>query len=64
MLMEMSTLQELIARSSRKKVGSAQKAKELYEAAQRSIGVKQIGNADCYRVRLCLEEVKRTVMTF
>ena len=63
MLMEVSTLQELIARSSRKKAGSAQKAKELYEAAQRSIGVKQIGSADCYRVGLCLEEVKRTVMT-
>ena len=63
MLMEVSTLQELIARSSRKKAGSAQKAKELYEAAQRSIGVKQIGRADCYRVGLCLEEVKRTVMT-
>jgi transposase len=62
-LMEVSTLQELIARSSRKKAGSAQKAKELYEAAQRSIGVKQIGSADCYRVGLCLEEVKRTVMT-
>jgi transposase len=63
MLMEVSTLQELIARSSRKKAGSAQKAKELYEVAQRSIGVKQIGSADCYRVGLCLEEVKRTVMT-
>jgi transposase len=63
MLMDVSTLQELIARSSRKKAGSAQKAKELYEAAQRSIGVKQIGSADCYRVGLCLEEVKRTVMT-
>ena len=61
--METSTLQEWIARSSRKKAGSARKAKTLYEAAQKSIGVKQIGNADRYRLRMCLEEVKRTVLT-
>ena len=29
----------------------------------KSIGVKQIGSADRYRVRMCLEEVKRTVLT-
>jgi len=63
MLMEVSTLQNLIARSSRKKAGSARKAEKLIEAAQKSIGVKQIGNADRYRVQMCLEEVKRTVMT-
>jgi hypothetical protein len=39
------------------------KAKALCEAAQKSIGVKQIGSADRYRVRMCLEEVKRTVLT-
>ena len=43
-LMKVSTLQELIARSSRKKAGSARKAKALCEAAQKSIGVKQIGS--------------------
>ena len=63
MLMEVSTLQELIARSSRKKAGSAVKAEKLIEAAQKSIGVKQIGNADRYRVQMCLEEVKRTVLS-
>ena len=62
-LMKTSTLQEMIARSSRKKAGSARKAKALYEAAQKSIGVKQIGTADRYRVGMCLEEVTRTVLT-
>ena len=62
-LMKVSTLGELIAQSSRKRAGSAQKAKALYEAAQKSIGVKQVGSADRYRVRMCLEEVKRTVLT-
>ncbi len=61
--MEVSTLQEWIARTSRKHAGSVRKAKALYEAAQRSIGVKQTGSADRYRVRMCLEEVKRTVLT-
>lgn len=63
MLMEVSTLQELIARSSRKKAGSALKAEKLTEASQKSIGVKQIGSADRYRVQMCLEEVKRTVLS-
>jgi transposase len=62
-LMKVPTLQELIGRISRKQAGSARKAKELYDAAQKSIGVKQIGSADRYRVGMCLEEVKRTVMT-
>ena len=63
MLMEVSTLQDLIARSSRKKTGSALKAEKLIESAQKSIGVKQIGNADRYRAQMCLEEVKRTVLS-
>jgi transposase len=63
MLMDVSTLQELIARSSRKKAGSTLKAEKLTEAAQKSIGIKQIGNADRYRVQMCLEEVKRTVLS-
>lgn len=62
-LMKVSTLQELIGRISRKQAGSAQKAKELHEAAQKSIGLKKIGVADRYRVGMCLEEVKRTVLT-
>ena len=42
---------------------NAKRAKALCDAAQKSIGVKQIGSADRYRVEMCLEEVKRTVMT-
>jgi transposase len=60
--MKCSVLKELIAHSSRKKAGAAQKAKALYESAKKSIEVKQIGSADRYRVKICLEEVKRTVL--
>lgn len=63
MLMEVATLQDLIARSSRKKKESLQKAKALSKAAQESIGLKQIGSADRYRVQMCLEEVKRTILS-
>jgi transposase len=61
-LMKRSSLEELIARSARKKAGAARKAKALYEAAQTSIGLKNIGAADRFRVKICLEEVKRTVL--
>jgi len=60
---KVSTLEDLIARSSRKKAGAAQKAKALYQAAQSSIGLRSVGRADRYRVQMCLEEVKRTVLT-
>src|SRR5208337_839461 len=56
-LMKISTLQELIAKSARKKAGAAQKARALYQAAQKSIGLKRIGSADRFRVKICLEEV-------
>ncbi len=61
-LMKIPFLQELIAKSARKKAGAAQKAKALYQAAQKSIGLKCIGAADRFRVKICLEEVKRTVL--
>jgi transposase len=61
-LMKESSLQELIAKSARKKAGSAQKARVLYQAARKSIGVKGVGSADRFRVKICLEEVKRTVL--
>jgi transposase len=60
--MKRSVLKEMIAHSSRKKAGAAQKAKALSQAAKKSIGVKRIGSADRYRVKICLEEVKRTVL--
>jgi transposase len=61
-LMKRSILRELIARSSRKKAGAAEKAKALYQGAKKSIGLKRIGSADRYRVKICLQEVKRTVL--
>jgi len=61
-LMKQSVLKAMIVCSSRKKAGAAQKAKVLQEAAKKSIGVKRIGSADRYRVKICLEEVKRTVL--
>ena len=61
-LMKRSDLKEMIAHSSRKRAGSAEKAKALQEAAKKSIGVKRIGSADRYRIKICLEEVKRTVL--
>src|SRR4030043_1948489 len=60
--MKCSVLKELIAHSSRKKAGAAQKAKALQQSAKKSIGVKRIGSADRFRVKICLEEVKRTVL--
>ena len=60
---KVSTLRDLIAKRSRRKAGGAQKARALYQAASKSIGLRQIGSADRYRVQMCLEEVKRTVLT-
>ena len=61
--MKVSTLRDLIAQSSRRKAGALRKATALYQAATKSIGLRQIGRADRYRVQMCLEEVKRTVRT-
>ena len=60
--MKHAVLKEVIAHSSRKKAGAVEKAKALQQAAKKSIGVKRIGNSDRYRVKICLEEVKRTVL--
>jgi transposase len=60
--MKHAVLKEMITHSSRKRAGAAEKAKALQEAAKKSIGVKQIGSADRYRIKICLEEVKRTVL--
>ncbi len=60
--MKHAVIKELIAHSSRKKAGAAEKAKALQQAAIKSIGVKRIGSTDRYRVKICLEEVKRTVL--
>jgi len=51
---------ETIAKSSRRKVEATQKAIRVYQAARESIGLKQIGIADRYRVKMYIEEVKRS----
>jgi transposase len=61
-LTKISFLRDLIAKSSRKKMGADQKARALYQAAQKSIGLKRVGDADRFRLKICLEEVKRTVL--
>jgi transposase len=58
--LRVSTLKEIIARASRRRAEASQKAMAVYRAAKESIGLKQIGSADRYRLRMCLDEVKRT----
>lgn len=53
-------LTELIAKSSRRKGAAAKKAAELYQAARETVGLKEIGLADRYRVKMYLEEVQRS----
>lgn len=53
-------LTELIGKSTRRKESAAKKAAELYQAARETVGLKQIGVADRYRVEMYLEEVKRS----
>ena len=53
-------LTELIAKSTRRKESATKKAAELYQAARETVGLKQIGVADRYRVEMYLEEVKRS----
>ncbi|NIN92183.1 IS110 family transposase, partial [bacterium] len=59
--MRLSTLEKQIGKASRlKKAKAVQKATALKKAASESIGLKDIGEADKYRIKLCLDEVKRT----
>ena len=48
----------LIAKSSRRKGKAQIKAKKIYEAARETVGLKNIGVADRYRIKMLLEEVK------
>lgn len=51
---------EIIAKSSRRRAEAEQKALKLYQDARESIGLKEIGIADRYRVKMYLEEVRRS----
>jgi transposase len=55
-----STIKEIIGRSSRRRKTAYEKAVNLHKAAKESIGLKKIGSADRCRVKICLQEVKRT----
>jgi len=57
---KVSTIAEVLAKSSRRKQTAAQKARDLYQAAKESIGLKQVSNTDRYRLKLCLQEVQRS----
>jgi len=57
---ELSTIREIISKSSYRKASAAKKARDLYEAAQESIGLKDVSEADRYRLKRCLEEVMRS----
>jgi transposase len=58
--LKVSALKEMIGRASRRRAEASQKATALYQAAKESIGLRQIGSADRYRLKMGLEEVKRT----
>lgn len=53
-------LTEIIAKSSRRKGKAREKAEKIYRGAQESIGLRYIGVGDDYRLKMNLEEVKRT----
>jgi transposase len=48
----------LIAKASRRRTKATQKALKVHQAAGESIGLKTIGLADTYRVKVYLEEVR------
>jgi transposase len=58
--LKVSVLKELIGRASRRRAEASRKATAVSQAAKESIGLNQIGSADRYRLRMVLDEVKRT----
>ena len=57
---DISTITEILSKSSRRKTTAKKKAQDLYDAAQISIGLKSISEADRYRLNHYLEEVMRS----
>jgi len=58
--LNVSTLKDIIGRASRRGAEASWEATAVYRAAKESIGLRQIGSVDRYRLRMCLGEVKRT----
>ena len=50
----------IIEKSTRRKAKAREKARKIYEAAQQSIGLKHIGEADRYRISAYLFEIRRS----
>jgi transposase len=55
-----TAIADIITKASRSKTDGARKAAALYLAAETSIGLKRVGDADRYRLTVYLNEVKRT----
>lgn len=51
---------EIIAKSSRRKGKAREKAEKIYKGAKDSIGLKYIGIGDEYKLKMCLEDIKRS----
>jgi len=57
---EEKEIERIIARSSRRKQEAKEKAREVYRVAKESIGLKNIGEGDRYRLKVNLESIKQT----
>lgn len=53
-------LTDIIAKSTRRKMKAREKALKIYEAAQQSVGLKHIGQADRHRVATYLSEIRHS----
>jgi transposase len=58
--MGIKKLTDLIARSTRRSKKAQDKAAQVYQAAQESVGLKSVGISDRYRMRMYLQEVKHS----
>jgi transposase len=56
---DVKEIAEIIGESSKRKGKAWEKAEKIYEGAQESIGLKYVGEADRYRLKMCLEEIKK-----
>jgi transposase len=57
---DITTITEILSKSSRRKAMAKKKARDLFDAAQISIGLKSISEADRYRLKHYLDEVMRS----
>lgn len=56
---DVKELTEIIEKSSKRKGKAKEKAEKIYQGAQESIGLKYVGDSDRYRLKMCLEEIRR-----